>query len=808
MPFANCQLPITSRRVFAGMVVFFLTAISGLETADAQTSESLDRSPTISDEGGVIPVRVVDGRVVVACDISGPQLRIPVNLWLDFDGAYGLQLHNRAAAPLPAETPAGKPNPLTLHFPDFSLEIARREIGPEKEFEDFTKYHSSEIGEDALTGAIGAHVLKHFDVVLDLPNDQIELLPAGQLADQEPTRGQPTSGLGDIIVPITLQNDLAWLPVQLNGSKDKLTRALAIGSTQYDSRLDRRLCNSLQRPAGNVGPVVCDSIDFSPYVAFRPSEIVQVHPDGVAGVLGINLLEKFRIHIDRQSLVAAIRSASSPEFPQQDLAYFQAMVAEDRDLVLNWLEQHGQTRLGREAAEFLLTLMLEEGAEKDELESAIEWINTTMPADLRATRMMELTEELVNEGEIELGVAAGKIGIKSAREDRYPESSYKLHGRLGELLIPIDKREAWRHLLSAAFGLPDDGMINLNLGRVYEANNKKNRAFSRYLQALIKEESSELAMEALMRMDADLPAEERLTIESIDRMISGRVRNFSAPDRYEVDPETRTNRTCLVEFFTNAYVGTEQRGGAIGGAMGNQGIISHFDKTECVSLSYHLSAPRLEPLVSPLGQFMATWLGVSSPVVQKVDGRVNAPGTGKHREAEQIYKATRSTIVPRLKQPTPITVSGETRLYGKTISGQITIQGPPIDSEADLNLKPLVIQVVVAERGVVFHGSSGVVIHRMLARGLATEGRLDGVAFLPDRDGKLVFSIDRNLADIETENASFLDSLESGQTKGGTRMGLRIEPNSVEIVVVVREAETGTVVQTHQCAMQRDEGAK
>ncbi len=807
MTFSNYRLRLLSRRILIGMLIFCFAVVLVLEAAHSQAPNAASRLPTISDGGGVIPVQVIDGRVVVACDISGPNLRIPVNLWLDFDGAYGLQLHNRAAAPLPAETQAGKPNPLTLHFPAFSLEVARRELGPEDKFEEFTKYHSKEIGEDALVGAIGAHILKHFDVVFDLPNGEIELLPTGQLADQQPTQGQPTDE-GDVVVPITLQNDLAWLPIQLQGSKSKLKRAFAIGSSQYDSRLDRRLCNSLRRPAGNVGPVTCVSIDFAPYVAFRPSEIVQVHPDGVAGMLGINLLEKFRIHVDRQSGFAAIRSASSPAFPQEDLEYFQAMVAEDRDLVSKWLDEHGQTRLGREAAELLLTLMLDDGAEQDELKTAIEWINTTMPEDLRATRLMALMEELVNEGETELGIMAGQIGVKSARKDRYPEASYKLHGRLGELMLPVDKREAWRHLLSAAFGLPDDGMINLNLGRVYEANNKKKRAFSRYLQALIKEESSELAMEALMRMDAKLPADERLTIESIDRMISGRVRNFSAPETYQVNPKTRTNRTCLVEFFTNAYVGNEQRGGAIGGAMGNQGVISHFAKSECVSLSYHLSVPRLEPLATPLGQFMATWLGVNGPNVQKVDGSLSAPGAGKHRDAEKIYETTRDTIIPRLQQSTPITVSAETEINGQTITGQVTVQGPPIDSEADLNLKPLVVQVVVAERGVVFHGSSGVVIHRMLARGLATEGRLDGVPFLPDNDGKLVFSIDRNLAGIEVENTAFLDSLEAGQTKGGTRMGLRIEPNSVEIVVVVRETETGRVVQTHQCELRRGEGTK
>ena len=436
--------------------------------ASAQVSESVDRPPVLSDEGGSIPVRVIDGRLTVSCDISGPKLRIPVNLWLDFDGAYGLQLHNRAAAPLPAETPAGKPNPLTLHFPDFTLEIARRELGPEEEFEDFTKYHSKEIGENALTGAIGAHVLKHFDVIFDLPRGQVTLAPPGQLGQQEI---DPLAG--DVVIPISLQNDLVWLPVTLPGLKQKRTRALAIGSSRYDTLIDRRLCNSMQRPAGNVGPVECESIDFAAYVAFRPAEVIQVHPDGVAGVIGINLLQRFRIHVDRQSLLATLQRAGSPDFPEQELAWFQAMVAEDRDLVLKWLERAWRNATGTRSGGVLVDVDVGRRCRQDEFATAIQWVNDTMPEDLRATRLFDLMEELVNEGETEIGIAAGQLGVKSARKDRYPEANYKLHGRLGELLLPSDKREAWRHLLSAAFGLPEDGMINLNLARVYEANGEK-----------------------------------------------------------------------------------------------------------------------------------------------------------------------------------------------------------------------------------------------------------------------------------------------------------------------------------------------
>jgi len=781
------------------MAVAAVVAVSVCGTSAAQ-DEELNRPPILSGQGGAIPVRVVDDRLVVACDVSGPKLRVPVNLWLDFDGPYAFQLHNKAAAPLPAETQDGKPRALTLHFPDFTIEVARRELGPEEAFERFTKYHSKELGENALVGALGAECLKHFDVVFDLPRGQVSILPAGQLADRVIPQSE-----NQIVTPITLQNDLVWIPVNLQSPGGALRRAMAIGSSRYDSLLEKRLCNTLQRPAGNVGSVRCESIDFSPYVAFRPARIVQLHPDGVAGILGINLLQQFRIHIDRRSLLATLQSGRSPAFPEQDLAWFQAMVTEDSQRVLAWLKKYGQTRLGREAAEFLLNLLLDEGAEPDELAQAIQWVNDTMPEDLRATRLFDLMEELVNEGEQALGISAGELGLKSARRDRYPESSYQLHGRLGELLLPSDNREAWRHLLSAAFGLPEDGMINLNLGRCYEANGKKKRAFSRYIQALVKQESSELAMVALARLDAELPVEQRMTIESIDRMISGRVRNYSAPTTYEPDPDTRSNRTSLVEFFTNAYVGDE-RAGAIGGALGYQGAMSHFADADCVFLSYHLPVPRSEPLVTPLALHMRKWLKVRGPTVQVVDGVRRAPGVGRYRSGERIYESIRDIVAHRLQQPTRLGVMAKGRLEGRRLRGQVVVRGPAVDAKTAVN-SGLVVQAVIAERGVVFHGSSGVVIHRMLARGLATEGGLSGIPYVPAANGRFEFAFSRDLDDIVQENKAHLDALEQGQATDQVRMGLRIEPQSVEVVIVVREAESGAVVQVAKCVLDRVEAS-
>jgi hypothetical protein len=118
-----------------------------------------------------------------------------------------------------------------------------------------------------------------------------------------------------------------------------------------------------------------------------------------------------------------------------------------------------------------------------------------------------------------------------------------------------------------------------------------------------------------------------------------------------------------------------------------------------------------------------------------------------------------------------------------------------------------VIQVVIAERGVVFHGSSGVVIHRMVARGLATKSSLDGVRYTPDANGRCEITFGRELTELVTSNKVHLDSLEEGKASGNTRIGLRIDPKSVEIVVVVREVISGKVAQASKCHLERVEAS-
>ena len=163
--------------------------------------------------GGTIPVSIVADKLVVACDVSTAAGRIPVNLFIEVEGRHGLQLHNRAAAALRAESQDGQPRPITLHFPDFEVVVPGRELGDEDLFEEFTKYNAAAIGENALVGSIGAGVLADWTLTLDLGRRAIEL------EEPAPSSGAPPASVsveadGTIVAPLTLLDGMVWLPVR------------------------------------------------------------------------------------------------------------------------------------------------------------------------------------------------------------------------------------------------------------------------------------------------------------------------------------------------------------------------------------------------------------------------------------------------------------------------------------------------------------------------------------------------------------------------------------------------------------------
>ncbi len=788
-----------------------LLGLSTGATASLPQSASGGAAPSV---GGSIPVQVVAGKLVVSCDLATAANRIPVNLFLEHEGRHGLQLHNRAAAGLRAESQDGTPRPITMLFPDFQIVVPGRELGPEEVFEEFTKYHSAEIGENALVGSIGVEVFKDWTVTFALASGVVRLEPpASEEEIASSAGGRVTSTFvesdGTVVAPLTLLDDMAWLPVRWNSGEPA---GMMLGTARYDTRIDAAAARSVGRPAGDVGSVRLGEIDFAEYVALRPEQVVQVHPDLPLGITGLGLLESMEVRIDRARREVRMRPVRRPDFPEADLEFFVARAEESPDALLLFLEENEGARLAHEAARLLLDYAIADAAPTKEIEGAVKWIFDTMAGDLRTTRMLDLMKEMFDAGEVETIVAAGHLGIESGRDDRYPNAVHEVHGLLGRTLLDRgDGDDAWRHLLSAAFGLPNNGRVNYDLGRFYESQERYRRAFSRYVQAVISPESGGLAIDAMQRVQPLLEQDgdgtrEPYSVAMVERMIAGKVRSFGASSPFVKSKETPVLRTVLVEFFTNGHYGNEERGGAIGGALGVEGLIGHFSpdggleegdggaeedaEANIVFLEHHLPAPRPDALCTQLGADRAAQLGIGNPNAIVIDGQVPTAGAGKWRDAEEIYNRGRKATLARLAVLGDHEVDVlDAKFEDGVLSGTVEVYGPREDE--------LALEIVLAEGRVLYPGTSGVIVHRRVARGslIGSDGPLPfTVDAVGDDEDEVTFSFERSLADLEAEIAAHLDQLEADGVGSAPRISMKIDPREIRVIAFLYSETTGAIL--------------
>lgn len=722
---------------------------------------------------GRIPVKLVAGRLVARCDISTEVRRIPVNLFIEYDNPCGLELHNRAADPLKTEREDGSRRTITIHFQGGEMRVPSRELGDEDALEAFTKWYSTELGDNAVVGTIGAAVLANYHLVFDLGAGAIEFSPPLARGAEHPP--VPTGGAS---VPVSVKNEMIWLPVLLS---DGVPRTMALGTSRYDTIVDEDFCEMRGQPAGDLGPARVGDCDLASIAALRPAPVPFTHRDGALGVIGSGLLQHLRVEVDRENRWVTITPVGEPEFPAADRAFFEALVSEDTDELIAYLEAYPESRCAPEAASLLLDWFIEEGYEGEEIDIALTWIDRSCRPDLRATAALERMQELEGLGMTAAAVRAGQLGVEGGRDDRYPDAVHKLHIELGTILLERGEgREAWKHLLSAAFGLPEDGMVNLQLGRFYEQEGRHRRAFSRYVQAVIQPESSPRAMEGLVRLQAVMNPDEALSIDLIERLISGKIEGFGAATKYEFTPETDTNRVVLIEHITNAH-----EEGADGGALGLEGILDHFERENVAVISYHLSTPQPDPLHNPAAR-RANLVHDAEESVFIVNGRARVPGRARARQKEQVYGALRGAVIAELARPSDYKLSIEAKVADGIVSGAVTVEGPQASG--------IRLELWLVERGVLFPGKSKVVIHRMLVRDTLLDS-VRGEPLAVDLDGLMLRDFERSLADVRAANEEFLLDRQAKKSELVELVSTAIDPGQVSVVALLRRSFTGEVLQ-------------
>lgn len=478
-----------------------------------------------SQEPVAIPLKLINGKLVLAADISSKATRKSFALLVDLDAPHSLSLHVKALGSLElaeADTKVELVMPAGL-----KASVARDDISvhPPSQaalLETMSKIYADEMDQRQFVGSIGIEFLKKYHVVLDANKKELVLSPPRPI---NPNTKKISSRFELFYHPLKIDEGQIWLSLDYaKGNKGYMV----LSSTYYDTFIDASIAKKLSKPAGNVSPVWLsddrgnNKVNLSEYVAFRPERLSAGGESKVLLMGGINLLENFRVEIDFVNRYMGLTQTKTPSYPAGDFAFFQARLNKDAEALDAWFEQYPANRLAREASELLLDWRMKKGASEEKMIRAARFYRDSAPELESARNCLAVLERFAAQKNRSLKVitAVGDLCLEATRKDADPLTLYKIHTALGRIRLEMDDiTPAWKHFLSALFGQPDDGMLNLYLGRVYEKQERFRRAYSRYkhaslthLSGVFPKEAREEAKAALVRLRDKLPKDDVLLL--------------------------------------------------------------------------------------------------------------------------------------------------------------------------------------------------------------------------------------------------------------------------------------------------------
>lgn len=494
-----------------------------------QTPVPQTRAPVLPhhqpSSGATLPLKVMDGYMVVAVDLTSKAAKLSTSLIVDLGDPHGLALqdavrHGLELKPDESSISVSAANGFAATVPVSSLVDYQGPI----DFAEISLVHDAELGDSAVGGTVGAGFLRNYRVLVDVAQHELTLAAPGD-ADR------PLSG--DVVVPAAIGTEGALL-LPLSAGK-KAIGSMTLSGAGYDSVIDAGVAIDLGFPTRNVGPVrVTDAgtsrhLNLSDFIAFRPSTF-DGH-DAAAGrrtilVAGLNLFENFRVEIDWIGRSVALTPAKAPSYPVADAAFYEVENSRSADRMAAYLEKHPDARLARAGAKLLVEWRLKENADDERLLTAARWLRDTTPRSARSAVGLALMAYFAQAKppRPDLVVGVGRLALEAARTDKNPGNLYLIHHEIGKQLLAQDNVDgAWTSFLSAAFGLPDNASVNLDLARTYDKQGRVRRAYSRYQRAaqlaqqqrkigaetLTKDELSELNA-ALVRLRKGLKADDPL----------------------------------------------------------------------------------------------------------------------------------------------------------------------------------------------------------------------------------------------------------------------------------------------------------
>jgi len=667
----------------------------------------------LTDDGRppVIPVRLVDGRLCARCTLAGPSASVPANVVIDLGLPRAVVVHSKPAALLGLDKKAV----ITLTFEAVTLPDLPAHAAEVRALERLSRDYAAELGEIPAMALVGLPAFENYCLELEIGAGTLRLLPPAALerAVLEATDGStvPAATAPSSQRPYVGQFEVRpngyWLSAK--GPEDYPVR-VRFSTGQYDSLIDRTVAALLEGPHRRIGFLRLGELDLAERVAFRPEDLGSA-PGQPQLVLGTGLLSDFRVTLSLQERRLVLMPLRPPRFPDEEHEFFALREEMDGDGLEEWLNANATSRLAAEAASLLVSWRLSRSQpDPNAVERALRLRAQATPAERRAAVLVGIADELLDgrqRNREELADLALRLGQEFARDDLNARAVHDIHARQGLLALRRDDLpQARRLLLSAAFGLPKDPLVNLWLGQVYERMGKPMRAWARYAQALLADDELVAAVQGLDRLNRDPAFRATFSMRDAEELLEGRCLDFHPPERYRRSAASdETPPVLLVELFACA---DEPDTAAAQLAFG--GLREYFDGTPVVFLQYHLSVPRPDPLTMDFGVARAGFYGVADTPVVRINGRRAVDAGGDERAVSKVYNEYKVAceLAP--------TDEGGWRLHGRLeradseLVGQVEIEGPESTGTERLF-------VVVCERVVMLPGADTLLLRRNVVRG-------------------------------------------------------------------------------------------
>jgi hypothetical protein len=666
-----------------------------------------DRFPTI-------PLKLVDGRLCARCTLVGPSASIPANVVIDLGLPRGVVVHSKPAALLGLDK---KPT-LTLAFEAVRLADLRAYAADVRALENLSRDHAAELGEIPAMALVGLPAFENYRVDLEVGAGTLRLLPPeGEDAAEGPSF--ETGGSGPALAataPAGQQRFVGQFDAQpsgywlfAKGPEDYPVR-VRFSTGQHDTLIERTVAALLEGPEGRIAVLRLGDLNLAERVAFRPEDLSSA-PGQPQLVLGTGLLFDFRVTISLPQRRLVLTPLRSPRFPHEEHEFFALREATDADGLEEWLNANGSSRLAAEAASMLVSWRLARSQpDANVVERALRLRAQVAPAERRAQTLVGIADELLNgrqRNREELAELALRMGLEFAGDDLNARAVHDIHARQGLLALRRDDLpQARRLLLSAAFGIPKDPLVNLWLGQLYERMGKPLRAWSRYAQAFLVDDGLVAAVQGLNRLNRDPNFRATFSMHDAEQLLEGRCPDFHPAERYRRSAgNDELPAVQFVELFTCA---DEPDTAAAELAFG--GLREYFDGTSVVFVQYHVSVPRPDPLTTDFGVARAAFYGVTDTPVVRINGRRAVDVGGDERALSKVFNEYKVACELAPTAEDGWRLRGHILRSGTELVGQVEIEGPESSGAERLF-------AVVCERVVMLPGADTLLLRRHVVRG-------------------------------------------------------------------------------------------